>query len=398
MLCQAAQAVQQYRRLINPLNLLESITNMSTPLRHSSIHHSSTPQQAHKRAFRGLAAGIMLGLGVGIASAQSMTPAQFVDACRNNPGNRVDLTQQTKFQGTSFNEVYSTPSGCAVMLARGASLELDMMIMNFGGSFFVQGDTGGKVVLDKSTISAPTVDLQLTGFEGQLRINEARLSATAGILVLAFGEKAKMEINESGAWYQPRVKARGSLIISAGAFFTASVLRSGLQGTQGISIDLNGFDSSMKFERVDMLLSSGATSPGPYITGSLYITGNAAKASIEMNDVAVMEASRTVDIELAGAESKLSLNGVSSSTGGEAVFLGATGEKGEVKTENTRFYGKPSVVVVSGQSGSTVVANATSGVTGGFTATNEINISAGAGGSCNASTAYMSAPVLNICR
>jgi hypothetical protein len=363
-----------------------------------SLPVSILSPQNQKRMVRYLATSIALGFSMSMAAAQAMTAAQFVEACRTNPDNRVDLAQQTKFQGTSFNESCSTPSGCNVVLAPGASLELDMTIMNFGGPFFVQGNTGGKVVLDKSTIAAPSVELQLTGFEGQLQINEARVTATAGNVVFEFGEKAKMEINQSGAWYQPRVRAKGLLIIRAGAFFTGNVLQSGLQGAQGIDIELNGFDSSMRFEMVDMLLSSGATSPGPYTAGSLKILGNAAKASVEMNDVAVMEASQRVDIDLAGVESKLALKLVTSQTGSGAVFLGATGEKGEVKTENTSFFGNPSVVVVSGPMGSTVVANATSGVTGGFSATNEVSISAGAGGSCNASTAYMSAPILSICR
>lgn len=351
-----------------------------------------------KHAVRYLTASVLFGLAAGAASAQSMTPAQFVEACRNNAGNNVYLAQQTKFQTSFQGTTFSTPTGCNVVLAPGASLELDTITMNFGGEFVVQGSTGGKVAMAKATLSAPSVNLQLTGFEGQLQINESRLYATVGNLVMAFGEKGKLEINQSGGWYQPRVSAKGTLIVSAGAFFNATILRSGLQGAQGIDIALNGFDSSMKLERVDLLVSSGAASPAPYIFGPLFISGNAEKVSVEMNDVNVMEASQTVDIELAGAESKLSMKGVTSSTGSSEVFIGATGEKGEVKLDITRFFGNPSVTVVSGVSGSTSVSNPTSGVTGGFSAVNEINISAGAGGSCNASTLYMNAPILNICR
>jgi hypothetical protein len=355
-------------------------------------------QNIQKHALWILAASILFGLCAGAASAQSMTPQQFVDACRNNVGNRVDIAQQTKFQTNFQGTTFATPTGCNVFLASGASLEFDTVTMNFGGALVVRGSTGGKVVMDKTTITAPSVNFNLTGFEGQLQINESRLAATVGNIAFAFGEKGKMEINQSGGWYQPRVSARGTLSITAGASFSGSVLRSGLQGAQGVDIALNGFDSGMKFESVDILLTSGATSPAPYLTGSLTIAGNAPKVSIEMNGVNVMEATQTIDMELAGAESKLLLKDVRSMTGGRDVFIGSTGEKGEVSLENSRFFGLPTVVVTSGVSGTTKVVNATSGVTGGLTASESITISAGAGGSCVANSMYHSAPILNLCR
>ncbi len=356
------------------------------------VNQSNALNNTPPHASRYLAAIVLFGLSAGLASAQSMTPAQFAEACRTNPGNRVDLAQQTKFQTTFQGTTFATPTGCNVVLAPGASLELDTITMNFGGAFVVQGNTGGKVVIDKATVSAPTVTLQLTGFEGQLQINEGRLNATAGDLVLAFGEKAKMEINQSGAWYQPQVTARGSLSITAGPFFNATLLNSGLQGTQGIGIALNGADSSMKFENIDLLLASGALASGPYITGSLNIASNAPKVSIEMNDVELMEASQYIDIELAGAESKLSLKSVNSQTSSREVFIGATGQKGEVKIEGALFYGIPTVTVVSGASGSTSV------VRGQLTATSSVNVSTGAGGSCYADSLYINAQTLNLCR
>jgi hypothetical protein len=362
----------------------------------NAIPDATVPTPRH--ALRYVVASILFGLAAGASSAQSMTPAQFVAECANNPGNQVNIAQQTKFQTTFTGTTFSTPTACNVVLAPGASLEFDTITMNFGGPFSVRGSTGGKVVLDKTNVSAPSIDLQLTGFEGQLQINESRLQATVGDLDIAFGEKGKMEINQSGAWYQPRVSAKGVLAISAGASFSGTVLRSGLQGAKGIDIELNGFDSGMKFETVDMLLSSGATSPGPYTTGSLMITGLATKVAIEMNGVNVMEASQDVDIDLTGAESKLAMKDVRSQTGSAQVFLGATGEKGEVMIENSRFFGNPNVEVRSGVSGKTEVINATSGVTGGFSAVQAIIIGTGAGGACNASSMYMNAPTMSICR
>jgi hypothetical protein len=355
-------------------------------------------QNIQKHALWILAASILFGLCAGAASAQSMTPQQFVDACSSNVGNRVNIAQQTKFQTASTRITYATPTGCTVVLAAGASLELDTVTLNFGGPLVVHGSIGGKVVLDKATITAPSVNFNLTGFEGQLQINESRLAATVGNLALAFGEKGKMEINQSGIHYDPRVSARGTLSITAGASFSGTILRSGLQGAQGVDITLNGFDSSMKFETVDILLSTGATSPAPYTVGSLNIIGNAPKVSIEMNDVDLMETSQNIDIELAGEESKLLLKNVMSATGGRDVFLGATGKKGEVNLENSRFFGQPAVIVTSGESGSTKVVNATSGITGGLIASERVVISTGVGGSCVGASIYHSAPILDICR
>lgn len=331
----------------------------------------------------------------GTAHAQSITPQQFIDACRNNPGNTVVLTQQTKFQTSFTGTTFSTPTACTVVLAPGASFELDTITMSFGGAFAVQGGQNGKVAIDKATLNAPSIALNLTGTESEFQMDDAHVFATAGNLSLQFGEKGKMEVKNSGGWYQPRLAARrGAFSLSAGAFFTGSVVQSGLQGATGMTFNLTGFDSSLKIEGSDLLVSSGATSPAPFTYGAFQVTGSASKVSFEAINVNLMEAARAVTISLTGAESKVGLLQVRSQTGSQRIGVAASGTKGEVKVENMLFYGNPEVVIESGAQGSTTVT----GNPGTITATQLIRIRAGLGGSCSASTQGLTAPVLEVCR
>jgi hypothetical protein len=328
------------------------------------------------------------------AQAQIATPAQFVQACQSNPANTVVLTQQTKFQTSFQGTTFSTPSGCTVVLGTGASLELDTITMSFGGAFVVQGANNTKLVLDKATLTAASIDVGLTGFEGQFQMNESRFASTTGDLSLRFGEKGSMEVKQSGGWYQPRLAAKGVLSISTGALFSGNITMSGLQGARGMSMAFNGTDSTMKLENTDLLVSSGSPNPGPYTTGAFSVTSSAQKVAFETTAVRLMEASQAVNIALSGAESKIGLVGFSSMTGSKNVAITALGEKGEVKIENSRFYGNPNVIVESGSFGTTTVMASP----GGFQAQQLVRIRAGTGGSCSATASPHIAPVLEICR
>jgi hypothetical protein len=328
----------------------------------------------------------------GAAQAQSLTAQQFLQACATNPGNTVVLTQQTQFQtGWTGNQLH-IPGGCTVVLAEGASLELDTTTLSFGGAFVVQGGAKAKVALNKSTITAGSVTLSLTGSEGVFQMNESRL-ASAGNLAIQFGEKGFMEVLRSGGWYQPRLSARGTLSLTAGAYFNGNVVGSGLQGVRGVSFTFNGFDSAMKLEGSDVLLSSGASSPAPYITGPFQVTGSAAKVSFEMINVNLMEASRPVTVALNGAESKLGLLNVRSQTGGQRISYTAMGAKGEVKVETVLMRGDPEVIIESGPQGSTTV----NGSPNTITSSQLIRVRAGLGGSCSASPQGLNAPTVQLC-
>jgi hypothetical protein len=327
--------------------------------------------------------------------AQTLTPAQFVEACRTAPANTVVLTQQTKLQTSFEGTTFQTPTGCTVVLAQGASFELDTITMQFGGPFVVQASAGGGgVVIDKATLRAPSIALNLTGFEGKFQMNTARMAATTGNLSIQFGEKGFMEIKDSGRWYQPRLTAAGRLSVTAGASFTGGVVQSGLQGAAGMSFSFNGADSGMKIEGSDLLVSSGASTPGTYVAGPFTVTGSAPKVAFELINVNLMEASQAVTIALNGAESKLGYSQVRSQTSSRRIALTANGEKGEVKVENVLMYGLPEVVIESGAQGSVSVTNSP----GSITASQLIRIRAGLGGSCSASTVGLNAPVLQVCR
>lgn len=327
--------------------------------------------------------------------AQSMSPQQFVDGCRDNAGHAVLLMQQTKFQTGFAGTTFSTPSGCTVVLAPGASFELDTITMNFGGAFVVQGGQNGKVAMAKATLSAPSVSINLTGAEGEFQMDDARVFATAGDLTLQFGEKGKMEIKNSGGWYQPRLAARrGAFNLGAGAFFSGSIVQSGLQGATGMNFNFNGFDSTLKIEGSDLLVSSGATSPAPFTYGAFQVGGSGSKVAFEAINVNLMEAARPVTIALAGAESKIGLLNLRSPTGSQRVTVAAGGERSEVKVENVLLFGSPEVLIESGAQGSTTVTNSP----GTITASQLIRIRAGLGGSCSASQQGLSAPTIQLCR
>lgn len=329
------------------------------------------------------------------AHAQSITPQQFMEACRLNAANTVVLTQQTKFQTGFAGTTFATPTACTVILGPGASFELDTITMRFGGAFTVQAGQNGKVAIAKATLDAPSIALNLTGAEGEFQMDDARVFAAAGNLTLQFGEKGKMEVKNSGGWYQPRLAARrGAFNLSAGAFFAGSVVQSGLQGATGINFNFNGLDSSLKIESSDLLVSSGATSVAPFTYGAFQVSSSAAKVAFEAINVNLMEAARAVNIALSGAESKVGLVNVRSQTSSQRIAITAMGQNGEVKAENLLLYGIPEVIVETGVQGSTTVTNSP----GSITATQLIRIRAGTGGACSASTQGLSSPTIELCR
>jgi hypothetical protein len=368
------------------------------PGRHRPFIQTRTATQAPSKPARrrpvACAAATLAAAGLcSAAQAQSMTAQQFIDACRTNPNHTVTLAEPTKFQVGWTSTPLATPTGCTVVLAPGASFELDSTTMSFGGAFVVRGGASGKVVLDKSTLTARAVTLTLTGDESQFQQNEARLAATGGNLSIQFGEKGFMEVKNSGGWYQPRLSASGRLSLSAGAFFTGVVVGSGLQGGTGVAFTFNGADSGMKLEHTDVLVSSGSPNPGPYTSGPFTVTGHAPKQSFEMIQANLMEASQAVNIAMNGAESKLGLLSLTSQTGSQRISLTAMGRKGEVLVANPLLIGNPSVTIESGVEGSTTYV----GSPGTIHATQLITVKAGAGGSCNASAQGLSAPTVQLC-
>jgi hypothetical protein len=337
-------------------------------------------------------AATLMVLG-GSVQAQSITAQQFLQACATNPGNTVVLTQQTKFQVGWTSAPLHTATGCTVVLAEGASFELDNTIMSFGGAFVVQGGAKAKVSLDKSTLSAASVTLSLTGFEGQLQMNEARL-ASAGNMALQFGEKGMLEIKNSGRWYQPRLSSLGVLTLTAGDYFNGTVVASGLQGAMGVSFAFNGVDSALKLENSDVLVARSPTDPAPYTSGPFQVTGSAPKASVEAINVSLLQAGRNVTVALNGMESKLSLKGFVSQTISQRIALTTMGAKGEIKVENVLLQGNPEVIIESGAQGSTYVGSSPPST---IRATQLVRVRAGLGGSCSASAQGLSAPTVQVC-
>jgi hypothetical protein len=322
-----------------------------------------------------------------------MTPQQLMDACVSSPTNTVNLYESTKFQTSFSGTTFVSPTGCTVVLGQGVSFELDTITMHFGGPLVVQAPRGGKVSVDKATLSAPSITLALTGSEGQFQLNEGRVAATQGDLSIAFGSKGLMEVKNSGAWYQPRLSARGALRINSSHFFSGTIVQSGVQGATGIHITLGGSDSSMKVENTDMLVSSGAPNGGTYTAGPFAVRSGAANVSFEMINVNLMEASRDVTIDFGGFASKVGLKSVRSQTGSQRIAFTARGFGSEVKIEDALFYANPEVVVEAGISGNVFIGGSTSSIR----ATQSIRVRAANQGSCFVQPGAVSAPSQQLC-
>ncbi len=354
----------------------------------------NTPRFQPARRALALAAATACWAALGTAQAQTFSPAQFAAACQANPGNTVVLTQPTQWQGASATATVTVPSGCTVVLATGASLELDTLTLRFAGPLVVQGGAQARVSLNRGSITAPRVTLALTGDDGQLLMNESRLASTTGPLALQFGERGVLEVKNSGSWYQPRLAARGRLTLSAGGRFTGSIVDSGVQGARGIGITFNGSESALKIEGSDLLLSSGAPNGGAYTSGDFTVTGSAPKVAFEMLQSNLLEAGQDIHWVLNGTESRIGVQGLTSQTRSQRIVMKAMGLKGEVRVENVLLYASPEAIIESGVQGSTLVTNSP----GSINASQLIRVRAGLGGSCSAAPQGLVAPVLQVCR
>jgi hypothetical protein len=330
-----------------------------------------------------VAAGSVFGLFSFSASAQSMTPQQFMSACQNNAGNTVQLSQQTKFQGTAWGETYSTLGTCNVVLAPGASLELDYIRFVFGGALNVRGSTEAKIVIDKATIEAASINLNLLGTKSEFQMKEGRVHALAGNFALNFGQLGKMEMLNSGGWTRGGFRSQGSMKITSGAFFSGTVFDSGFEGAKGIQLTLNGEDSSWKIEKTTLNVSNFTfRESNPFTTGDFIINGAGNKAKVEITDSDLRFTSDNITMNLTGVESSLLLKNTTSQTGAKAVYVGATGEKGIVFMEDTLFLGNPDVEVVTGVFGTTAVLGGT------LYAQRTVRVKTGQGGSCTVFPSY----------
>jgi hypothetical protein len=222
------------------------------------------------------------------------------------------------------------------------------------------------------------------------------LFANAGNFDIAFGSKGKLEMSNSGGWTRGGLTAAGALRISSGSFFSGVMSNSGMEGADGIFLAVNGQDSSWKVEKSTLNVSNFTFAPASeYRSGPFSVSSGAYKANIEIMETNLRFAGKAIDMRLTGAESSMILKGVTSQTGSEAVYFGATGYKGIVMIENSTFYGNPAIDVVSGVEGATAVI----GNPGLLYAQQRISVSTRTGGSCVVTPLYsLTAPQVNACR
>ncbi|MGL6291322.1 MAG: hypothetical protein ACRC2H_11575 [Silanimonas sp.] len=340
-----------------------------------------------------LALGLLIGA---MPAAAQMTPAAFMAACQSSPDNLVILRQSLKLQGSFTGETYTASSGCSVYLSNDAALELDTLTLRFGGPFTIVGADKGKLVAAKAVLEASTIEVRFLREEGQLEINEGQLYARDGDFNANFAGKGRLEMKNSGGWTRGGIRARGAVRFATGDFFTGTVSDSGIEGGAGIRFDIFGRDTEWKVEKSTLNVSNFTfAGAAPVTTGPFAIQSSAFKSKVEISDTNLRFASQTIDVRLAGAESSLLLNGVTSQTGSQSIYLGAPGDKGVVLIERPLFLGNPEIVVQSGPSGATGVI----GNPGSLTAQRRVSVSSGPGGSCVVTPSWtLTAPQVEACR
>lgn len=357
---------------------------------------STAPAPRSLRHLQSQALAVALLGVVAMPAAAQMSPAAFMDACRTSANNTVILRESLKLQGSFTGETYSTSTGCTVFLAPDAAFELDTLTLRFGGPFALVGSSKGRLVAAKAVLDASAINLRFDREEGQLEINEGQLVARNGDFSATFAGKGRLEMKNSGGWTRGGIRSRGAVRFATGPFFTGSVSDSGIEGGAGIRLDILGSDTEWKIEKSTLNVSNFTfAGAAPVTFGPFAIQSSAFKAKVEISDTNLRFASQTVDMRLAGAESSLLLNNVSSQTGSQSIYLGAPGEKGVVLIERPLFLGNPEISVQSGASGATAVI----GNPGTLTAQQRVSVSTGAGGSCAVTPSSMlTAPQVDACR
>jgi hypothetical protein len=202
------------------------------------------------------------------------------------------------------------------------------------------------------------------------------LQTSVGALSVRFGEKGMLSMLNSGGWTGGGLDAAGALTITSGPLFNGEVVSSGIQGRQGLTLNIGGAESSWKVEK-----SAVHAGEALGVWYPLAINSSAAKTSIEWSDVQVRGGS-SVRVELSGAETKLSLKGVYRAGFADVISIRAMGAKSEIVIDNSVFDGFPSLVVESGVDGVTKLSGPFARLSANSPTGGSLRFTAGLGGSC----------------
>lgn len=346
---------------------------------------------------------VVLILGtVILGKAQISTAAQLKAACESL-GNTVNINMPTKIE---FGPAANVTTGCTINIGPNASFGVKQVNMTFAGALVIQSVHKTEVSFEDALWTATSVNINLAGESSVLTSKQSRLQANAGNVSISFGDTGKLEVvNPFGLTNPNGLQATGSISLSGGNKFSGVFGDANLQAGTGISINLSGADSILKFDEAGMATSGGTVS----------VSSTGAKTNIEMSQ-ATYSAPAGVSVTLTGADTGLKVKDGIFSGGSGSVSLQAgsatasfanievnqssftasgnvqirSGLSGKTIVDNVQLNGSSSVDVRSGNQGSTLVKNSRG-------TSNSVTIATGLGGICLAENNLFTAPVQNLC-
>lgn len=358
----------------------------------------------------------LMALAAGMAQAQLKpleTTAGWKTACETSPGNRVQLREDiTVSVGFPADSPEMVNSACIIELVGDAEIQFDKIGLRFAGPLTITGGSKTGIAVQEATLAAPTVSVQLSGLEGYMQLNRARIDALVGDLSLQFGNITKLE------WFQSRLagspstaatlSAAGRIRVTAGSLMTASMKETVLAGRAGIVWQTTGEGAELKSD------SSEWKAPA----GSIAVNFGAARSKSEIGfssfdardgvaiafardetDLKLIRSSMQSDgpLQLTASGSKAGIGITAGQFGGAsfqiAAGTGAGAVEGNVSVEMIDLATAGNVSLVTGAIGKTVVKGSL--LQSGSAV--EIRSNPAAGGVCEAVENRITAPLTSIC-
>jgi hypothetical protein len=348
-------------------------------------------------------------------AAHISTTAELRQAIETSPGNVLVLDHSVKISSglTSPPGTEMIATGGTIVLAQGASLELEAVSLNFAGPLVVRGESGQKaeIKLSRSQLNAHAITFDLPGAGSSIGSSLTSLRASIGDLVIAYGDEGKLEFKERllpGPSYG--LSAAGMVEISGGRKLNVMLDETVIDTVSGFLFQANlfGSDLSLKVQKVIFYASEGSVSIGGAILSS--------KASVE-----ILESSFWVrDHTTMRFDDEASINlkqtsfgpypGVATAAGVtiETDILGTinaseittfdvvnvafrTSHRGVLLVDKSRLFSDGDLVLQTGNQGITTVKENT------LAAGTRVRIASSTFGYCNAENNSISAPIQELC-
>ena len=380
----------------------------------TTVHQNRVPRVRSASRIGGIAA--MLAM-LGATSAMAMTTAELRAACQTSPGNVVALTQPvTVVDGPRYPAAEQVLTGCTIVLGPNAKLATEGISMRFAGPLVVQSSTLTEVLLARSFLAAPSVNVNLPGTGSIIEMAFSHIHATAGGLLFTMGSESKLTVMDRlSPGPLEAFTAATTVQIRSGRKFTASLSQMRISAPQGIEIAMNGDEGILTINTAWLTAAQG----------NIGISSSDAKGVVDLSSTNLVFRNM-LSLRLAGSESLLKLQQVGMSgfegqvaPGGMVLEIGAgAAESGSIEASNVAFFDVASINVrasVNGQkgilkiqkshlrsSGDIVLETGGQGLTEmvenyGASST-RLRVATGTGGSCIAQLNSILAPVMQVCQ